>query len=237
MYRSVMFSVVLIIMTLPSVSAADGDPGNMQARIYFETKPQVLQLLEMGMDIVSRGDDYLEIVTSPDELDRLQSLGFKTEVIHHNLIEFFSSRIYHRVPSDMGGYKTLDEINTALDTLIMDHASIVSAKISIGQTIEGRDQWAVKISDNPGTDEEEPEILFTAATHAREVITPELLLYFMDYLTEWYGVFPSITELVDSREIWFVLVVNPDGYYHNEVIAPDGGGMWRKNRRDNGDGT
>ncbi|MDH4035628.1 MAG: M14 family zinc carboxypeptidase, partial [candidate division Zixibacteria bacterium] len=45
------------------------------------------------------------------------------------------------------------------------------------------------------------------------------------------------TELIDTREMWFVMCVNPDGYYHNEVIAPGGGGMWRKNRRLNADST
>jgi hypothetical protein len=137
----------------------------------------------------------------------------------------------------MGGYKTLAEINAYLDGMIAAHPNIVSAKNHIGYTLEGRDMWAVKISDNPNVDEDEAEILYCAAIHAREVITPEVLFHFMDYLTDGYGVDTEATALVDDREMWFVLPVNPDGYYHNEVIEPGGGGMWRKNRRDNGDGT
>ena len=91
--------------------------------------------------------------------------------------------------------------------------------------------WAVKISDNPNVNEDEPEVLFNSAIHAREVITPEVLLHAMDHLTDNYGVLPEITDLVDNREMWFVVVVNPDGYFHNQVIEPNGGGMWRKNRR------
>jgi len=140
-------------------------------------------------------------------------------------------------PADMGGYKTLDEIYAALDTIVANHSDIVSPRQSIGKTIENRDMWAIKISDNPDVDEEEPEILFTAAIHAREVITPLVLLHFMDHLTDNYGSDPEATYLVDNREIWFVFPVNPDGYYHNEVIEPGGGGMWRKNRRNNFDGT
>jgi len=86
-------------------------------------------------------------------------------------------------------------------------------------------------------DEDEPEVLYTACIHAREVATPEVLLYFMDHLTDNYASDQSIQDLVDNREIWLVLVCNPDGYYYNELIAPWGGGMWRKNRRNNGDGT
>jgi Zinc carboxypeptidase/Immune inhibitor A-like, MAM domain/Dockerin type I domain len=59
----------------------------------------------------------------------------------------------------------------------------------------------------------------------------------MNHLTQNYGVDPEVTNLVDNREIWFILMVNPDGYAYNDQTNPTGGGMWRKNRRDNGDGT
>jgi hypothetical protein len=42
---------------------------------------------------------------------------------------------------------------------------------------------------------------------------------------------------VDNYELYFCPVVNPDGYEYNREIAPNGGGMWRKTRRNNGDGT
>jgi hypothetical protein len=189
----------------------------------------------MPLDIVRRGDNYIEIVTYQTQLDDLRSDGFRTETVIYDLTRHFQKRLDKT--KDMGGYKTLSEINAYLDLIIIDHPDIVSAKQSLGLTIEGRPIWAVKISDNPELDEDEPEILYTACIHAREVITPEVLFYFMDYLTDNYGADPEATFLVDNREMWFVLVVNPDGYYWNEVIEPNGGGMWRKNRRDNGDGT
>ena len=58
----------------------------------------------------------------------------------------------------------------------------------------------------------------------------------MYYLLENYGTNPEVTYLVDNRELYFVPVFNPDGYAYNEQISPNGGGMWRKNRRDNGSG-
>ena len=38
--------------------------------------------------------------------------------------------------------------------------------------------------------------------------------------------------MINNREIWFIPVVNPDGYVYNELIEPNGGGMHRKNRLD-----
>jgi hypothetical protein len=62
-------------------------------------------------------------------------------------------------------------------------------------------------------------------------------LYYMFYLLENYGIDPEVTYLVNTRELYFVPVVNPDGYMRNQTTNPSGGGMWRKNRRNNGDGT
>ncbi|MBN2227460.1 MAG: immune inhibitor A [candidate division Zixibacteria bacterium] len=206
----------------------------MQVRVYFETKEQWGQLLKMNLDIVWRAEDYYEIIPGPDDMRKLETLGFKTEIVHENLTEYLQSRL--APDKAMGGYKTLSEINAYLDALIFDNANIMSPKVSIGQTLEGRDIWAFKISDNPKIDEDEPEVLYTAAIHAREVITPEVLFYFINYLLDNYGIISEVTEIVDNRELWFILVCNPDGYYHNEVTDPGGGGMWRKNRRNNGDG-
>ena len=210
-------------------------PVFMQVRIKYETADQLSELQKMGLDIMHQKQDYIDVAIPPQGLEQIQATGLTAEIIHADLTKFYQSRLEQN--KDMGGYLTLDEINNWFDQIIADHPDIVSSKISIGQTIEGRDQWAVKISDNPEIDEDEPEVLFTAAIHAREVITPLVVLNLMDSLTDNYSSDPNIQDLVDNREIWFIACVNPDGYYNNEVIAPEGGGLWRKNMRDNGDGT
>lgn len=223
---------VIMLMVAGLVSAAESP--SIQARIFYDTKDQWRSLQHLGLDQVGWKDGSIEIITNQAELDRLIRLGYKTEIIHADVGAYYRSRM---TAKHMGDYKTLVEIYAHIDSLIAAYPTIVSAKLSIGQTLEGRDIWAVKISDNPGTDEDEPEVLYTACIHAREVITPEILLNFMDHLTQNYGVDPAITELVDNRELWFVTVVNPDGYRYNEINNPFGGGMWRKNRHNNGDGS
>ena len=63
------------------------------------------------------------------------------------------------------------------------------------------------------------------------------LVYYMWYLLENYQTNPEIRHLVDQTELYFVPCINPDGYVYNESMNPQGGGLWRKNRRNNGDGT
>ena len=136
----------------------------------------------------------------------------------------------------MGGYYTLAEIEADLDEMFQLFPNLITQKFSIGTSIEGRTIWAVKISDNPNISESEPAVGFDALVHAREPQSMATQMYFMWYLLENYGTNPEATYLVNNREIYCVPCFNPDGYEYNRLTDPNGGGYWRKNRRDNGGG-
>ncbi len=224
-----LYLILLIILTTTLTNSAE-TTIKMQVRIYFENKTELMNLTRQPLDRIDIRENFVEIVTVAVELDALRGEGFKTEVVHKDLVAYFQSGFDSAL--DMGGYKTLAEMYAYLDSMIADHPDIISSKLNIGETVEGRPMWAVKISDYSDIAEgEEPEILYTACIHAREPITPEVLLYFMDFLTDNYGFEPEVTWLVDNRQMWFIVMVNTDGYYFNEVTYPGGGGMWRKNRQ------
>ncbi len=230
--KSLLLLILLLTMALVATAA---DNKLMQVRLYLDTRADFLKLPDLHLDQVYKKDNYIEVIADESKYEQIQQAGIRTEIVHDDIVAFNQSRLI--VTKDMGGYKTLDEINTYIDAVVNEHSNTVAPKLNIGYTLEGRPMWAIKVSDNPTVDEDEPEILFHAAIHSREVITPEVCLAILDTLTDYYGIDPHITELVNTREIWFVIPVNPDGYYHNQVIEPGGGGMWRKNRRNNGDGT
>ncbi len=231
---------LLLIVTAITIQASD----LKQVRVFLDDKTMLSTLNGMALDIVERGDGYIEIITTAEELLEIQQTGFRTFTTHEDIVAFYKDRIAAENAlyktdgtKDMGGYKTLSDIDVDVTLMQFHYPNLISDRVVIGQTLEGRDIWAIKISDNPNVDEDEPEVLYHSAIHAREVITPMVLLHFMDHLLTNYGTDPEITDIVDNRELWFVLNVNPDGFYHNEITNPTGGGMWRKNRRDNGDGT
>ncbi|MCW8811897.1 MAG: M14 family zinc carboxypeptidase [Chlorobium sp.] len=136
----------------------------------------------------------------------------------------------------MGGYYTFAEIEANLDEMFQLYPNLITEKFSIGTSVEGRTMWAVKISDNPNVNENEPAVGFDALVHAREPQSMATLMYFMWYLLENYGTDPQVTYLVNNREIYCVPCFNPDGYEYNHLTDPNGGGDWRKNRRNNGNG-
>lgn len=141
----------------------------------------------------------------------------------------------------MGGYHTLAEIDAFLADLVAnDPHGIVGPVVPIGLSRQGRPIQAVRIGREAFPDDSRPRVLFTALHHAREPIGMQVVLEFMRRLVTEYGTDPNLTYLVDRREIWFLPVVNPDGYNLNQTTFFGSGsfGLWRKNARDNdGSGT
>ncbi|MEA2535801.1 MAG: carboxypeptidase [Chloroflexota bacterium] len=102
---------------------------------------------------------------------------------------------------------------------------------SIGQSYNGREIWAAKVSDNVATDEPEPEVLIDALHHAREHLTTEQALYLLKVLSQDYAGDATVKRLVDSREIYIIFALNPDGMQYD--LTGDPYRAWRKNRQPN----
>lgn len=133
-------------------------------------------------------------------------------------------------PKGWEGYHTYAEMSADVAAAVTAHPTIIR-RFSIGTSYQGRTIWAVKISDNVGTDENEPEVLFDGLTHSDEHMGLEMTLRIMNWLVDGYGTDPYVTRLVDTREVWIILAVNPDGAEYD--IAGGKFRYWRKNRQPN----
>lgn len=220
-----------------SLAASSALARYQQIRIEYPL-PQTLHDLMPGSDLEVMGDDdgAILLLSTEEMTDKLRAAGVQLEVLVDDLEAFYSARMQaesHRGGGNFGIFHTYSEMIAELNAIHAEFPSITTAPFSIGQSHEGRDLWAIKVSDNPNVDEDEGEVLFDGTIHAREIMTVEMNLDFCRYLCENYGSDPVVTQLVDTREIFFVPVVNPDGFVYNETTNPNGGGMWRKNRRVN----
>ena len=176
--------------------------------------------------------------------NKLSNKSAKNIFCEENENIFETPENYDFKPSDdFGGFYTYNEMLNELDDMHSLYPEIISARSDIKdetfsssphihETYEGRYLQWVKISYNPNVSEGEPQILYTALHHAREPASLQQLIYFMWYLLENYDSNDSIKQIIDNSELFFVPCVNPDGYIFNEIIEPNGGGMWRKNTRD-----
>lgn len=128
------------------------------------------------------------------------------------------------------GYKTPQEVEDFLKNTSQNFPQITRL-YSIGKSFEGRDIWALKITDHPDLREpEEPAILINAMHHAREVMTVEVAWDVVEYLTRRYADDTQVKNWVDHNEIWVVPMLNPDG---NQKVW-DSDRLWRKNTHDQG---
>jgi carboxypeptidase T len=131
-------------------------------------------------------------------------------------------------PSGYTGYHTYAEMSADVAAVVAAHPTI-ARRFSIGTSYQGRTIWAVKISDNVAVDENEPEVLFDGLTHADEHMGLEMTLKIMHWLVDGYGSSSRITSLVNNREVWIILAVNPDGAEYD--IRYGTFHYWRKNRQ------
>ncbi len=245
---------LLPLLPVPLLSAqsvpTQPDHHLVQVRVANRTQLQTLQALDLdlaGCCDVQRAPKTIEVIATEADLATLERSGLQFSVAIRNLEKYHADELRNSPPppavlnstltpalgqGSMGGHYTLAEIVANLDAFAANYPSICSQKVSIGRSIEGRDIWMVKISDNVGIDENEPEVLYDALHHAREPLSMETTLLFMDSLLSGYGGSdPEVNYLVNERELFFVPCLNPDGYEYNRTTNPGGGGLWRKNRR------
>jgi len=248
---------ILILIFIILVTVSVYSQNYKQVKIYINSPNDIESLIEAGLEFdhlnISK-DNAINVFINDEEYSVLQKTNFRYEVLiddwykHYNNLpkltenqktEFVNkSKIEMNVSGfgygSMGGFYTLAEVNAELDSMKLLYPNLITSKVSIGSSIESRPMYMVKISDNPDINENEPEVLYTALHHAREPESMMQMIYFMYYLLENYYTDPSVQYLVNNRELFFIPVVNPDGYEYNRSTYPAGGGMWRKNRRNNG---
>ncbi len=202
---------------------------------------------------------------SAKEIALLQEHGIPFEIVIDDVVRFYQEQHSHSHNHDlhdrddhctegdsgfnyatpqnyqagsMAGYFTYQEMLDELDKMHELYPSLISEKFTIEgiTTHEDRPIHWLRLSDNPSIEEDEPKALYTALHHAREPNSLSQMIFYLWYMLENYETNDEVKYLVDHTEMYFMPCVNPDGYVFNETSNPNGGGLWRKNRRVGADG-
>ena len=181
-----------------------------------------------GAAIENVDHGVITVSATKAELQALRKLGFKVEAVPAELPSDAVSTF--DFPSRDAAYHNYAETIAEVNRVVAAYPAIASKRV-IGKSYENRDIVAVKISDNVGTDEAEPEVLYQANHHAREHLTVEMALYLLNQYTSTYASDTRVRNIVNSREIWVIPTVNPDGSEYD--VATGSYRSWRKNRQPN----
>ncbi|MFC4560876.1 M14 family metallopeptidase [Nocardiopsis mangrovi] len=222
---------LLVASTLAGAASADtaAEAAPRQYEVDGPGTPQErTEVAGTGAAIDEARDGSVVITAAPGQAAAVEDLGYEvTPLPGPGAPGGVGTRDFP--PAD-SRYHNYDELTDVVDQVVADHPDI-ALKTSAGTSYQGRDLIAVKLSANVGTDEDEPEVLFTHSQHAREHLTVEMAVYLLETLTDAYGSDARITELLDGREIWVLPNVNPDGSEYD--IATGSYRSWRKNRQPN----
>lgn len=233
-----------------------------RARIWTTTET-INELANLGLAIdhsVVKRNTYVISDFSETEIQKVRDAGFKVDILIEDVKAFYVNRAYQNmgdeknatcpensgssfdpaIPSNfslgsMAGFYTYQEYLDVLDDMYATFPNLITQRARISDTLshEGREIFYVKMSNDPTVDQGKPRVLYSSLHHAREPGSLSETIFFMWYMLENYGTDPEVTYLMDNLEIFCVPMINPDGYVHNVVNDPNGGGMHRKNKNPN----
>jgi len=182
-----------------------------------------------SIDLVEHGKIY--VTATPNEVRSIYRLGFQVVAMPtENSAKAAGEIGTMGFPAKDAMYHDYAEMIAEMNKVVADHPTIAK-KYVIGKSYENRDIIAIKISDNVNVDENEPEVLYNAQQHAREHLTQEMAIYLANMFTDQYTTDTRVANVVNTREIWIIPTVNPDGSEYD--IATGSYRSWRKNRQPN----
>jgi len=204
---------LLLALSLPLAHAAGrGEPGPLLvARLELRDETSDLQLLhDLEIDVDGVFDGWARVYLIAEEAEKLRALGFLLTPLDPREVLGSAGPQAGPEPDAPSQYHTYATLTADLQQIAADHPDITRLR-SIGQSVQGRELWMMKITDQPDLEEDEREVAYLAAMHGDEVVGKELTFDLIDYLTDGYGTDPRVTDLVDGAEIWILPSVNPDG--------------------------
>lgn len=235
----------LVITSAAAIQTARAKPAGSGALDMYTVRAPAADAAGFagsGLDVVSLkpagNATEAQLVLSSAERDSLEARGFDVKVTRDKQGRSQAQRAAAQAASGYNVFRSWDEpggIRDELHAVARDNPQLVKLEV-LGHTHQGRELLALKVTQGARglPDGGRPAVLYSATQHAREWISTEvdrrLLHYFID---GWVANDKTIKNLLQTTEMWFVPVANPDGYQYTF----DHQRLWRKTLRDNnGDG-
>lgn len=214
MATGILLLFVLLLLPTPLQAAA---PDQQLVRLQFKDHAQLQRWVDNGLDVWQVDGHVALAAINKRQRETLQADGID--------LQSTSDLTWVSFPA---GYRTYDDMLTFLLERHDRYPALLHL-YDVGDSWEkqnglaNRDLYVARLTSPQGPDNK-PKLFVVAEHHAREIITPEIAMDFIDDLLQHYGQDPMVTWLLDNREIWVMPMANPDG--HARAAQ---GQHWRKN--------
>ncbi|MCB5262058.1 MAG: zinc carboxypeptidase [Candidatus Cloacimonetes bacterium] len=223
--RKALLIIILILLSLPVWA---GEWTQYYFRFELLNKAE-LQNLSTVISIDNIKGNWVYAYANDQEWEEFSALGYKTQLLPAPASEFPAIMTNdQRELRSWDAYPTYEAYVAMMYGFATDYPNLCQI-INVGTTVGGRAILIAKISDNVGSSEKEPEILYTGTMHGDEVTGYILLLRYIDTLLSQYGSDPRITNIVNSMELYIGPNTNPDGTYYGGNASVSGARRYNQN--------
>ncbi len=149
------------------------------------------------------------------EFEKFRSLNIDFRVVTPASMLYqpkMMTKVPDRALNDWDAYPTWDVYVSMMQQFATDFPNLCEL-VSIGNSTEGKALYFIHINNQLGVDQNEPQFMYTSSIHGDELTGYVLMLRYIDYLLNNYGVDQRITNLVDNTDIWINPLANPDGTF------------------------
>lgn len=178
-------------------------------RGVYRVSPEAQEMLIEMKSTVRHGrigEDFIAEL-SPAEVQELKAHGFGVVQLFPNLAD---EDKFLRGTDGLDDFHSYQEIRDGFYALAAAYPNISQYNF-LGNSVQNRDLFGLKITDNPQIEEDEPEVVFWGCIHGNEYTAAEIPYLYAIYLCQNYGVDPEVTAYVENNEIWCIPMINPDG--------------------------
>jgi zinc carboxypeptidase len=237
---------LLALLSVSGAAPGAGGKNKVSLDMYRATVSQQVyrDLRTKGIDIADArtvaGGIRLDLVLTPDQAKALATKGVKATLIRNRKGQTVRQMAAGQAVGGYNVWRPFDGpngIRAYLYKIAQDNPQLIKLEV-IGHSRQGREIIAIKMTQGARgeVDGSRPATLYSALQHAREWIAVEVDRRNMDYfIARWRTNDKQIKDMLKTRELWFIPVMNPDGYQYTFQSADTR--LWRKNLRDNnGDG-
>jgi hypothetical protein len=238
-----LLGLLAVVLAFGLTGAAAGAGGTSSAALDVYTgvvsADKAAELARQGYDVASArqaaGGVRVDLVLTSGEAAKLSARGVELRLKRDKQGRSQAQRAALQAEGGYNVYRSYDErggIRDELYSIARRNSGIVKLEV-IGKTLQGREIIALKVTKDAKkvADGTRPDVLYMGTIHAREWIAAETVRRLLHHFVDNYGSNLEVTNLVDTRELWFLVVANPDGYQYTF----DHDRLWRKNLRDNDD--